>query len=276
MTTTDPYLELAAQLPNDLGIGGALITMVEPHEGFEWAYNRWYEDDHFYSGAMFGPGVFAGRRWVATRDLQQLRYPADSPVAQPVTRGCYISTYLHQYGHHDAITRWARSAMADNLFLRGRGFTDRTHVYTTHAPYGFGVVREVDSPLRDWHALSYPYQGMVLEIIDPGEETRRPALARWAERDFVPGQLAGSPIGQCLAFLSAPMVGDGSVPGVPAVAGQERFLTLLWFLEVDPRRCWSRFKRHGDLVAEAGADLILAAPFVPTIPGTNNYVDELR
>jgi hypothetical protein len=280
MTTTenDPYVQIALQLPNDVAVGGALITMVEPHEGFEAAYNRWYEDDHFYSGAMFGPGVFAGRRWVATRDLQQLRYPKDSRVAQPISRGCYISTYFHQFGHHDEITRWAQVAMADNLYPAGRGFTDRTHVYTTHAPYGFGVVRDADGPMRPWHALSHPYQGMVLEIVDPGDESRRPELARWLEHELIPAQLAGSPISQCLAFLSAPMVGGGAgvVPGVPAVEGQERFIALLWFLDVDPRRTWSRFLGHGDAIAAGGGELLLAAPFIPTIPGTEAYVDELR
>ena len=63
----NPYEEIARQLPNDVRIGGALITMVEPHVGHEHAYNRWYEDDHFYSGAMHGPWTFAGRRWVAPR-----------------------------------------------------------------------------------------------------------------------------------------------------------------------------------------------------------------
>ena len=85
MPSEDPYEAVAHHLPNDVRIGGALITMVEPHPGHERAYNRWYEDDHFYAGATAGPWMFAGRRYVATRDLQLLRYPEDSPVAQPVT-----------------------------------------------------------------------------------------------------------------------------------------------------------------------------------------------
>ena len=68
-----PYSTLPAEGPYDVEIGSALITMVEPHEGHEHAYNRWYEDDHFYSGAMAMPWMFAGRRWVAPTDLQALR-----------------------------------------------------------------------------------------------------------------------------------------------------------------------------------------------------------
>src|SRR5947209_12808657 len=87
------YTKLASEGAYGPGIGSALITMVEPHPGQELAYNRWYEDDHYISGAMAMPWMFAGRRWVATRPLQLLRYPADSAVAKPVTAGAYITVY---------------------------------------------------------------------------------------------------------------------------------------------------------------------------------------
>ena len=81
--TDDPYYHLAQTGPYAPVIGAALITMVEPHVGHEHAYNRWYEDDHFYSGAMAMPWMFAGRRWVAPYFLQPLRYPADSAAPGP-------------------------------------------------------------------------------------------------------------------------------------------------------------------------------------------------
>ena len=63
-------------------IGSALITMVEPNVGHEHAYNRWYEDDHFYSGAMHGPWTFAGRRWVAPKALRdRVRKAAEEILA---------------------------------------------------------------------------------------------------------------------------------------------------------------------------------------------------
>ena len=52
-------------------VGTFLFTMVEPHEGSEVAYNRWYEHDHFYSGCLMGPNVFAGDRFVAACDVGQ-------------------------------------------------------------------------------------------------------------------------------------------------------------------------------------------------------------
>jgi hypothetical protein len=31
-------------------VGSMLLTLVDPNPGFEAAYNRWYERDHFYAG----------------------------------------------------------------------------------------------------------------------------------------------------------------------------------------------------------------------------------
>src|SRR5215207_7256742 len=99
-TSPSSYSILPTEGPDEVVIGSALITMVEPHVGQERAYNRWYEDDHFYAGAMAMPWMFAGRRWVATRDLQLLRYPDRSAVADPVTAGCYLTTYWITAGRY--------------------------------------------------------------------------------------------------------------------------------------------------------------------------------
>ena len=61
-------------------LGSILLTLVEPHPGYEIAYNRWYERDHFYAGCLVGPGILAGARWVATREMKALRFPDDSPI----------------------------------------------------------------------------------------------------------------------------------------------------------------------------------------------------
>jgi len=55
-------------------------------------------------------------------------------------------------------------------------------------------------------------------------------------------------------------------------------VTLLWFTEVDPREIWAEsFAGGGQDVAASGMGRVeLAAPFIPTIPGTETYVDELR
>ena len=50
-------------------VGSMLLTLVDPERGYERAYNRWYERDHFYAGCLIGPYLFSGARWVAPRAL---------------------------------------------------------------------------------------------------------------------------------------------------------------------------------------------------------------
>ena len=83
-------------------VGSMLFTMVDPEVGHEVEYNRWYERDHFYAGCMVGPWLFAGKRWVATKELKDLRFPrGDTPVASPVEKGSYLAIYWVLEGKHD-------------------------------------------------------------------------------------------------------------------------------------------------------------------------------
>lgn len=48
-------LEVAGPEDYPVKVGSMLLTLVDPHRGFERAYNRWCERDHFYGGSMEGP-----------------------------------------------------------------------------------------------------------------------------------------------------------------------------------------------------------------------------
>ena len=87
-------------------LGGALVTLVEPHRGHEVAYNRWYERDHFYAGCMIGAWTISGGRYVCTADLKALRYPADSPVAPDRSPGSYLALYSVLAGRFGGFIPW--------------------------------------------------------------------------------------------------------------------------------------------------------------------------
>lgn len=77
-------------------------------------------------------------------------------------------------------------------------------------------------------------------------------------------------------FRPTPLPGD-RMTYVKQVEGVDTRLTLLWFLEADPRTCWDRFRGWETEVAETGLGRVeLVAPFIPTVPGTDRYVDQLR
>jgi len=276
MTTTpaNPYSELPAAGPYEPRIGSALITLVEPHPGHELAYNRWYEDDHYIAGAMAMPWMFSGRRWVATTDLQSLRIPPESAVAQPIEAGKYLSTYWITDGRYEDHLRWT-VATNKRLLADGRVFLDRTHVSTSFQRYRGASYRDQTGP-RDIHALEYPYGGLVLEIIDADVSGGREALLAWLKAERVPAALAGSLLAMCLYFEPMPLPAD-KMAYVKDVEGVDNRVTLLWLTDGDPRGVWPAFAGAAEDVREAGHGRVeLAAPFIPTLPGTDTYVDQLR
>jgi hypothetical protein len=278
MTGSDPaYTSLPKASEHALGIGAALISMVEPHPGQEYAYNRWYEDDHYYSGALFMPWMFAGRRFVATRDLQLLRYPERSIIAQPVTAGCYLHLYWITAGHIDDHIRWSVSTN-EELRATSRIHLQRTHVYTSFQDFAGSAMREVHGP-RDHQTLDHPYQGLVMEVIDANEDSTRDELEEWLRDEYVPWvhRSPDNPIGTTVWFRPRPLPADKQ-PDVADVPGVDRRITVLHFLDDDPRLQWHRrFTSNGERVAHAGVGVMqLAAPFVPVVFGTDKYVDELR
>ncbi|RPE43063.1 hypothetical protein EDD90_6234 [Streptomyces sp. Ag109_O5-1] len=275
-TRSQVYAELAAVGPYGVRPGHALITMVEPHLGHEYAYNRWYEDDHYYAGAMAMPWMYAGRRWVATRDLQLLRYPEKSAIAQPVTAGCYISVYWITDGRYADHMRWT-VAINKRLNRDARVYQDRTHVFTAFQDHEATVYRDGAAGPRDFHALDHPYAGLVVEVIDSESPEQRAELLEWLRSRHLPKQVASSPAALVTVFRPTPLPGD-RMTYVKQVEGVDTRLTLLWFLETDPRDCWeARFTGLDEQVAESGLGRVeLVAPFVPTVPGTDRHVAELR
>ena len=270
----DPYSTLPMAGPYDVAIGSALITMVEPHPGHEVAYNRWYEDDHFYSGAMAMPWMFAGRRWVAPRELQALREPPDSPICQPLSRGKWISLYWITRDRYEEHTRWT-GATNGRLQEDGRKFPQRDNMFTAFYEYAGATYRDAEGT-RDVHALNYPYQGLVVESFNAGGAERRPRLVDWLKKEHLPQRLASSPASMALAFTPI-STNQERVRSTGNVPGWEGRVVVAWFLERPPLDCWNEFFRgRSGAAREAGFQVELSAPFIPTLPGTNTYVDQLR
>jgi hypothetical protein len=265
----DPYYSLAQTGPYAPVIGSALITMVEPHVGHDAAYNRWYEDDHYNAGAMAFPWMWAGRRWVAPVRYQQKRYPADSAIAQPLEAGKYISTYWITEGQYENHLRFAVGTN-HRLFADKRVYLERDHTFTSFQRYRGPIYRDSEGP-RDIHALDYPYQGLVLEVIDSPTAEAREQVIRWLQTDRKPK--ASSPVAIGTMFTPMPLPADKQ-PYVKDVEGVDTRLTVLWFTEGDSLDAFSEFEDVG--LDPALGRVELMAPFTPTLPGTEKYVDELR
>lgn len=275
------YSQLPLHGPHDAGVGHALITLVEPHLGREEQFNRWYEDNHFFDGALQMPWMFAGRRWVATHDLQQLRYPADSPVAKPVTAGAFLGTYWITGGRLEDHYQWMSATNARHRAV-GNQYPQRTNVYTAFHDTAGTVYRDADVP-RARFSLMDPAAGLVLQVIDAPSSESREQLERWLLGHYLSSRVVpGSPISSAMVFRpNAPRVWGHSTQRyaeLGEVANDGRRLTLLWFLTEDPRDVWyEHFAREQENIA-AGCHGVTAfvAPFIAMKMGTSTYVDQLR
>jgi hypothetical protein len=253
-------------------LGHAMITMVEPtHDPARLReYNRWYEHDHAYSGVMLGPWAFSYRRFVATAPLKQLRYPDPSTIADPVTTGSFIAFYWYLAGKIEEHFAWS-FPQTKWLTEEGRMNGDREHVSTSL--YDFrGAVNRPGWPVPAELALDHPYAGLVVAWLDRAGDASADDLVRWVLDDWAPAIVAeGSPVGQALAFAPRDFPG---APGTGVGVGEKALVAF--FLQCDPRDDWDRFAGLTPGVAAGGvASVGLVAPFLPVIPGTETYLDEL-
>jgi hypothetical protein len=224
---------------------------------------------------MIGPYLYAGSRWVATRELKDLRWPAGSEtIAKPTDAGSYVAIYWVEKGHHgDHFDDWARTQVRA-LYAEGRGFAERTHAHTILYDHIGAVYRDAD-PVPIDLALDAVYDGIVAVWFDAKEGD---AATREAAESLLPDLLKGSSIE--IASSWTPSAGENDEKDVPMdlgtrAGGPER-LCQLFFLRGDVRGALDRFHAYTDGVEKAGlADLCLVAPFFRTVVGTDTYVDQL-
>jgi hypothetical protein len=246
-------------------LGGMLVTLVEPHAGHEVAYNRWYERDHFYAGCMIGAWTLSGARFVATNDCKARRYSDDSPITDgDNSRGSYLALYWILRGHFGDWMQWGTEQVRW-LHANDRMFEHRDHVHT--GMYKLADDFERDGGVPTELALDRRFPGLVLTIgqlaagVDP----------------MAAGELAWEVGGDVLVVGTAVPLQADAPSDVPRDDTKGRFVALT-FVDDDPLATWDAgLGSFGERMADAGLGRVLfSSPFLPTIPGTDTYTDQLR
>ncbi len=246
-------------------LGGALVTLVEPHRGHEVEYNRWYERDHFYAGCMIGAWTISGTRYVATRDHKAVRFPTDSPIADPVGNGSYVAIYWVLAGKFGEWMQWGTSQV-NWLHDNDRMFPHRDHVHTTMYKFRGESHADADGVPVEL-ALDRGYLGLVVMMAEPPEGKDAAWLIDWL------ASRSPAPADQIAAFTSIPLLADAP-KDVPLTPETER-VCMLAFDEADPLTHWDAYRSLADAIGAEGGRVIFAAPFVKTVPGTDTYTDQL-
>ena len=211
----------------DIKLGSCLFTMVEPHQGHEVAYNRWYERDHFYAGCMVGPWLFAGRRWVSTRDEKALRGGAEPDLFGAGSPGTYLALYWVLEGKHDEHFEWG-TRQVHWLHDNDRMFGERDHIHTLLYRLGWTVGRDDDGVPPEL-ALDHPYAALVVQFVERADGVDWRQLEPW----FGDRRAETAAIGQTLLFRPIPLP-EGAPVTQPGMDNLRQRSLLLRFADAPP------------------------------------------
>jgi hypothetical protein len=211
---------------------------------------------------------------VATADLKELRDPDPSEITGEPQRGSYVALYWVLDGYHDIWNRWAvRQVRA--LHAANRMFEERDHVHTLLYRHSWAYNQKPDGvPVEV--ALDHPYQGMVPVWIDREPDVTDEQLGEWLRTEHLPALLPGTAGDLVAAFTPLPLLIDA--PGdVPRSDATDRRTLLLWFLHAHPAVAWERvIGEHRRRLEQSSMGKVVAAlPFIPTVPGTDTFTDQL-
>ena len=262
------------QAPAEVRLGSVLVSLLDPEPGQAVEFNRWYERDHFYSGCLVGPHFFAGRRFVATRTLKDERMPEQTAVFRDVRDGSYLSLYWLLAGHETDAEGWSVERV-HQLIEHGRMQPGPRPVHAGFYQHRFEVAA-APAGIPAELALDHPFGGVGFTLLQaPTDESRDELLEALSQR-ILPETLAASEAALCLGLTPRPL--PEQVPSYverPECLG--RRVLLLSFFPNAPfgaMRDWTE-QLVERLRAEGLGRLEVAAPFIPTVPGTDRYVDEL-
>jgi hypothetical protein len=260
--------------PAEVRLGSVLVSLLEPDRGREVEFHRWYERDHFYSGCMVGPHFFAGRRFVATRSLKEFRFPERDSLFEDVRDGSYLALYWLLAGYHEEAERWAVDRI-QSLIANDRMMSGRRPIHAGFYHRRFTVASDPDGVPAEL-ALDHPFGGVGMTIFDAASDGRRDEMMNALEERLLPESIAGSEVSLCVGLTPTPLP-DDAPSYVERETGLERRVLLLSFFSGEPGAAletWTRSLADA-LESEGLAKLRLAAAFIPTIPGTDRYADEL-
>lgn len=255
-------------------LGAGIFALHDPHKGFEREFNRYYERDHMYGAAILAPWTIAGQRFVATADLKKLRYPRDDSPFGDIDDGSYLTMYWIAEGQLAAQQAWVSEQMK-LLAEAGRTFDERS-VQTATAYDYLGTWERDDDGVPPFLALDHRYDSVVWLVLERTGADSVEELAGWLDGTFFPERFGSSPMALAAMFTPRPKEPwwPAAAPEVPGV-GERVFVAC--FLEADVREIFeAQFGSLGDDLAASGrCRALLVAPFIPTIPGTDTYIDQL-
>ena len=121
------------------------------------------------------PWMYAGRRYVAPVPYQEVRYPEESAIAQPIEAGKYMSIYWITEGRYDEPPAVRPSAPTTVCSADGRVYKERDHTFHVVPATSGPSTATRDGPARLSTRSTTRTRGLVVEVIDAKARTRGPS-----------------------------------------------------------------------------------------------------
>lgn len=251
----------------EIDVGHAVFALHQPNPGRERDFNRWYERDHMYIGGVLAPWTIGATRWVAPAELKAYRF--GSGAFGPIEDGDFLATIWIQRDRIADQQKWVAEQMPT-----ATRFEHKT-VQTATTYDCAGAWRRDPDGVPVFLALAHGYPAVVWLVLQRAEGVELDALCEWLVDDYAPRLWADSPVASAVAFSPRPKE-PWWPPAAPEVVGVGDRLMVACFLEDDPAVCWERLFAPLTRAIGGVGEILLAAPFLATVAGTDRYCDALR
>jgi hypothetical protein len=191
---------------------------------------------------------------------------------QPIDLGSLLSVYWREESVTQASEEWALERWVW-LNERNRIFNERQHAHSASYRHLSTAIHPGERvPLE--LALMHPFQGLLMLMVNEGEQDRTAVIAgleQVAERALLADDL---PILSSWELLRPPGQPAQRPPGT-IVRDPVDSPLLVGFLRDDPEALWPRIRAFAEALNATPTQISYAAGFIPTLPGTTTYLDEL-
>ena len=255
-----------------------LLTLVDPHKGFESAYNRWYERDHFYAGCMEGPWQIAGSRWVATREMKDLRW-GTTDGRRPDRRRLVRRDLLGRGGSPQGLGRLGAAAGAAALRATAAASPSARTCTPRRSTTSERLTATPTRCRSSWRSTTTTTGSSASGSTAATASTLRRCTSGSRQR------CARATCSQARTSRSRRRGRRDRSSATPATARRCRSArravrrtgsARLFFVGGDVRASIDWFRAYTEALAELDlADTALVAPFLRTIVGTDTYVDQI-
>jgi hypothetical protein len=177
-----------------------------------------------------------------------------------------VAIYWILDGRHDDHVDWALRQV-QWLHAHGRMFGARDHIHTLLYRHAFTAAATGDEAVPAELALDHPFGGVTATLVRPAAGVTPEELGGYVRDVFSPELELG--------FTPIPLPADAPV----SQQGHDRLegcLLDLSFTTTGPAGRWDEQRAAAErLQADGVGEVLWTAPFMPTIPGTDAYSDQL-